>query len=195
MLTIGSALWQRRRRHPARRLRPGSANVISKKPRLAQLRRHESFGQRQPAGYDLERQRDRRPRGGEYDLPPRLRSRHSRQGLPATARGGGERDMKEGSEEFEKCRIAASSLAGLERHTARHFYPLAVYPPILVGKKGGIIGPRSSGTPGRPSAVIAETCLLISGLSRTIPPLKSVCTAPGATTLAVIRRGPNSLPR
>src|SRR5580658_3105553 len=37
-----------------------------------------------------------------------------------------------------------------------------------------IIGPMSSGRPTRPSAVMSATRLLISGLSRTIPPLKSV---------------------
>ena len=62
-------------------------------------------------------------------------------------------------------------------------------------RRAAIIGPTSSGTPGRPKAVIAETILLTSGLSRTIPPLKSVWTGPGATTLAVIRRGPSSLAR
>jgi len=40
---------------------------------------------------------------------------------------------------------------------------------------------------------MADTCLLTSGLSRTIPPLKSVLTGPGATTLAAIRRGASSL--
>ena len=58
-----------------------------------------------------------------------------------------------------------------------------------------IIGPISSGTPARPNAVISATRLLISGLSRTMPPLKSVWIAPGATTLAVIPRGPSSLAR
>jgi hypothetical protein len=56
-----------------------------------------------------------------------------------------------------------------------------------------IIGPMSSGRPTCPSAVMSATRLLISGLSRTIPPLKSVAIAPGATTLTVILRGPNSL--
>jgi hypothetical protein len=57
------------------------------------------------------------------------------------------------------------------------------------------IGPISSGTPAPPSAVISATCLLISGLSGTIPPLKSVWIAPGATTLSMNRRGPSSLAR
>ena len=55
-----------------------------------------------------------------------------------------------------------------------------------------IIGPISSATPARPSAVISATQRLTSGLSRTTPPLKSVSTAPGATTLAVMCRGPSS---
>jgi hypothetical protein len=38
------------------------------------------------------------------------------------------------------------------------------------------MGPMSSGTPGRRSAVICEIILLTSGLSRTMPPLKSVST-------------------
>ena len=58
-----------------------------------------------------------------------------------------------------------------------------------------IIGPMSSGWPARPSAVISPTCLLISGLSRTMPPLKSVAMAPGATMLTAIPRGPSSLAR
>jgi hypothetical protein len=55
-----------------------------------------------------------------------------------------------------------------------------------------IMGPRSSGTPARPSAVLSAILLFTSGLSRTIPPLKSVATGPGATTLTAILRGPNS---
>ena len=54
------------------------------------------------------------------------------------------------------------------------------------------MGPISSGTPARPSAVMAATCLLSSGLSRTMPPLKSVWIAPGATAFTVMRRGPSS---
>src|SRR5690348_343257 len=52
-------------------------------------------------------------------------------------------------------------------------------------RNAAIIGPISSGTPARPSAVISATRLLMSGLSRTIPPLKSVWMAPGATTFTV----------
>ncbi len=37
-----------------------------------------------------------------------------------------------------------------------------------------IIGPMSSGSPGRPSAVASDTILFTAGLSRTTPPLKSV---------------------
>jgi hypothetical protein len=37
--------------------------------------------------------------------------------------------------------------------------------------------------------------LLTAGLSRTTPPLKSVSTGPGATTLTAILRGPNSFAR
>jgi hypothetical protein len=55
-----------------------------------------------------------------------------------------------------------------------------------------IIGPMSSGWPTRPSAVISATILLICGLSRTIPPLKSVAIAPGATVFTTILRPPNS---
>src|SRR6266478_3694905 len=60
-------------------------------------------------------------------------------------------------------------------------------------RSAAIIGPISSGTPARPSAVISATRLLISGLSRTLPPLKSVWMAPGATTFAVMPLGPSSL--
>jgi hypothetical protein len=41
-------------------------------------------------------------------------------------------------------------------------------------RSAAIIGPTSSGTPARPRAVISATRLLISGLSRSMPPLKSV---------------------
>jgi hypothetical protein len=84
----------------------------------------------------------------------------------------------------------------LQCQPAGDFDSLGIHPSILVReRRAAIIGPTSSGTPGRPKAVIAETILLTSGLSRTIPPLKSVSTGPGATTLAVIRRGPSSLAR
>jgi hypothetical protein len=53
----------------------------------------------------------------------------------------------------------------------------------------------SSGWPTRPSAVISATILLICGLSRTIPPLKSVAIAPGATVFTTILRPPNSFAR
>jgi hypothetical protein len=53
--------------------------------------------------------------------------------------------------------------------------------------KAAIIGPVLSSFPGRPSAVKSETRLFISGLSRTIPALKSVSTAPGVMTLTVMR--------
>jgi hypothetical protein len=78
----------------------------------------------------------------------------------------------------------------LQRHAARHFDPLAIYPPVPIRENAAIIGPMSSGTPARPSAVISAIRSLTSGLSRTIPPLKSVWIAPGATALAVIRRVP-----
>jgi hypothetical protein len=55
-----------------------------------------------------------------------------------------------------------------------------------------IIRPMSSGTPARPSAVPAATLLFTAGLSRTIPPLKSVSVAPGATTLTAILHVPSS---
>ncbi|MCU1261228.1 MAG: hypothetical protein JWO80_4113 [Bryobacterales bacterium] len=45
--------------------------------------------------------------------------------------------------------------------------------------KEAIIGPMSSGNPARTSAVISATRLLISGLSWTMAPLKSVAIAPG----------------
>ncbi|EDS6438924.1 NmrA family NAD(P)-binding protein [Salmonella enterica] len=54
------------------------------------------------------------------------------------------------------------------------------------------IGPISSGTPTRPSAVIAANCALTSALSRTSPPPKSVSIAPGAIVLTVMPRQPNS---
>lgn len=57
-----------------------------------------------------------------------------------------------------------------------------------------IIAPMSSGKPGRPNVVASETILFTAGLSRTAPPLKSVCMAPGAIAFTVIRRGPSSLP-
>ena len=56
-----------------------------------------------------------------------------------------------------------------------------------------IIGPMSSGRPSQPSAVIADTRLFISGLSRIMPPLKSVAMAPGATGLTAMWRAPISL--
>src|SRR4029077_20838481 len=58
-----------------------------------------------------------------------------------------------------------------------------------------IIGPMSSGSPARPSAVMSAIRLFTSGLSLTMPPLKSVAIGPGATTLTAIRRGPSSLAR
>jgi hypothetical protein len=48
----------------------------------------------------------------------------------------------------------------------------------------------SSGRPARPSAVISATRLLTSGLSRTMPPLKSVAIAPGATVLTATPDAP-----
>jgi hypothetical protein len=50
-------------------------------------------------------------------------------------------------------------------------------------RSSAIIGPMSSGKPARPSAVISEMRLFNSGLSRTMPLLKSVAMGPGATTL------------
>lgn len=56
-----------------------------------------------------------------------------------------------------------------------------------------IIDPTCSGWPTRLSGDIAETISFTSGSSRTMPPLKSVAMAPGATVLAVIPRDPTSL--
>jgi hypothetical protein len=58
-----------------------------------------------------------------------------------------------------------------------------------------IIGPISSGWPARPSADMSATRLFISGLSRTMPPPKSLAMAPGATALTAIPRGPRSFAR
>src|SRR6266566_3559247 len=83
-----------------------------------------------------------------------------------------------------------------ERHRSscywRHTHILTQSRPAtsaLLRQAGDTSGRNQSGSPGRLSAVIAETCLLTSGLSRTMPPLKSVWMGPGATTFALMRRG------
>ncbi len=50
----------------------------------------------------------------------------------------------------------------------------------------------SSGTPTRPSAVMAANCAFTSASSRTSPPPKSVAIAPGAMVLTVMPRPPSS---
>src|SRR5258708_11050311 len=62
-------------------------------------------------------------------------------------------------------------------------------------KSEAMAGPTSSGSPARPSAVCEAMNLLNSGLSRTLPPPKSVSIAPGATVLTAIWRAPSSLAR
>jgi hypothetical protein len=53
----------------------------------------------------------------------------------------------------------------------------------------------SSGWPTRPSADMSATRLVIAGSSRTMPPLKSVAMAAGATASTAIPRGYRSFAR
>lgn len=59
--------------------------------------------------------------------------------------------------------------------------------------RGALIGPMSSNSPARPSAVTLATRSLTCGLSWTIPPEKSVAISPGATVFAAMPRAPSSL--
>ena len=58
-----------------------------------------------------------------------------------------------------------------------------------------IAGPMSSATAIRPSAVSADRCSWKAGVSRTMPPLKSVATGPGAIVLTRMPRAPSSAAR
>ncbi len=74
----------------------------------------------------------------------------------------------------------------------RYLDALRIDPAIVLRRQRRDPQTDVSGTPARPSAVPSVTLLFTAGSSRTIPPLKSVSVAPGATTLTAILHGPSS---
>lgn len=80
----------------------------------------------------------------------------------------------------------------LQRHEARHFDPLAIYPPVPIREKRG--DHRTNVIRHARAAERSHFCntLVDFGIVQDHSATESVWIAPGATTLAVIRRGPSS---